>query len=45
MIKVPVDGVSGNVPRVEATPLVPSVYDPRELGLSSVGCRGPAQCF
>ena len=42
MIKVPVDRVGGNVPRVEATPMVPSVCGLRELGLSSVGGRGPA---
>ena len=42
MIEVPVDRVGGNVPRVEATPIVPDVYGPKELGLSSVGFRGPA---
>lgn len=40
--QVPVDRVGGNVPRVEAAPMVPGVYGPKELGLSSVGCRGPA---
>ena len=42
MIKVPVDRVGGNVPRVDAAPVVPGVYGPKELGLSFVGCRGPA---
>lgn len=42
MIKVPVDRVGGNVPRVEAAPVAPSVYSPKELGISFVGCRGPA---